>query len=197
VLNINVLLNMIEDQVARLQGRKFPRSHWTPDFSLIPALDLAFANAGTTFKTSWPCVISMDRTFRREPVDQLRFLFGLYDNSVSSIAGDPQLAVSGLFTAGLCRECQCQSWAGACRWRRWRSLFRQSDIRCGANRLVRRPGQDPATRRRLRDRWRPARSESVFSLYSGKPVTITTGRANHSQSHSSLLRLRTHLPRLL
>ena len=27
VLNINVLLNMIEDQVARLEGRKFPRSH--------------------------------------------------------------------------------------------------------------------------------------------------------------------------
>jgi hypothetical protein len=27
VLNINVLLNMIEDQVARLEGRQFPRSH--------------------------------------------------------------------------------------------------------------------------------------------------------------------------
>ena len=67
VLNINVLLNMIEDQVARLEGRKFPRSHCTPDFFLIPARDLAFANTGTTFKTSWPCVISIDRTFRREP----------------------------------------------------------------------------------------------------------------------------------
>ena len=27
VLNINVLLNMIEDQVAHLEGRQFPRSH--------------------------------------------------------------------------------------------------------------------------------------------------------------------------
>lgn len=33
-------------------------------------------------------------------LNQLRFLFGHYDNSVSSIGGDPQLAVSGLFTAG-------------------------------------------------------------------------------------------------
>ncbi len=33
-------------------------------------------------------------------LNQLRFLFGHYDNSVSSIGGDPQLTVSGLFTAG-------------------------------------------------------------------------------------------------
>jgi hypothetical protein len=33
-------------------------------------------------------------------LNQLRFLFGHYDNSVSSIAGHAQLAVSGLFTAG-------------------------------------------------------------------------------------------------
>src|ERR1700732_759171 len=33
-------------------------------------------------------------------LNQLRFLFGHYANSVSSIGGDPQLAVSGLFTAG-------------------------------------------------------------------------------------------------
>ena len=33
-------------------------------------------------------------------LNQLRFLFGHYDNSVSSISGQAQLAVSGLFTAG-------------------------------------------------------------------------------------------------
>jgi hypothetical protein len=33
-------------------------------------------------------------------LNQLRFLVGHYDNSVSSISGAPQLAVSGLFTAG-------------------------------------------------------------------------------------------------
>ena len=33
-------------------------------------------------------------------LNQLRFLFGHYDNSVSSIGGQAQLAVSGLFTAG-------------------------------------------------------------------------------------------------
>src|SRR5439155_12323202 len=33
-------------------------------------------------------------------LNQLRFLFGHYDNSVSSIGVDPQLTVSGLFTAG-------------------------------------------------------------------------------------------------
>src|SRR6267143_7121904 len=33
-------------------------------------------------------------------LNQLRFLFGHYDTSVSSVGGDPQLAVSGLFTAG-------------------------------------------------------------------------------------------------
>jgi hypothetical protein len=33
-------------------------------------------------------------------LNQLRFLVGHYDNSVSSISADPQLAVSGLFTAG-------------------------------------------------------------------------------------------------
>jgi hypothetical protein len=27
VLNINMLLNMIEDRVARLEGRQIPRSH--------------------------------------------------------------------------------------------------------------------------------------------------------------------------
>jgi hypothetical protein len=33
-------------------------------------------------------------------LNQLRFLVGHYDNSTSSISADPQLAVSGLFTAG-------------------------------------------------------------------------------------------------
>ena len=33
-------------------------------------------------------------------LNQLRFLVGHYDNSVSSVSADPQLAVSGLFTAG-------------------------------------------------------------------------------------------------
>jgi hypothetical protein len=33
-------------------------------------------------------------------LNQLRFLFGHYDNSVSSVSGQAQLAVSGLFTAG-------------------------------------------------------------------------------------------------
>ena len=68
VLNSSVLLNMIEDQVAHLEeDRQFPQDHCPPDFSLIPALHLAFANTAATFKTSWPCVISIDRTFRREP----------------------------------------------------------------------------------------------------------------------------------
>jgi Carboxypeptidase regulatory-like domain len=44
--------------------------------------------------------VSYLHQFSSHWLNQLRFLVGHYDNSVSSINADPQLAVSGLFTAG-------------------------------------------------------------------------------------------------
>jgi hypothetical protein len=44
--------------------------------------------------------VSYLHQFSAHWLNQLRFLVGHYDNSTSSISADPQLAVSGLFTAG-------------------------------------------------------------------------------------------------
>src|SRR5580700_815228 len=73
--------------------------HRSSDNSAVGGTTLPSAGTDTNFLEHEINVSDLHQ-FSPHWLNQLRFLVGHYDNSVSSISGAPQLAVSGLFTAG-------------------------------------------------------------------------------------------------